>query len=213
MTQDPQNFIPSDRWLGLVFAAAIHVAFLFSGGLGLLQKAEFGMSGSDAGYEGDLIAALPVETGAMAPVSEPAFSQNIPAEDDLVSPDEKVVKEEAQSRPIGDGSSPVPGNDPITRRAGEGAFTEARPGYFRNPPPLYPEAARQEGQEGLVLLAVTVSEAGLTKAVSLAQSSGFQILDDAAAAAVRKWKFKPARINGIKVESEVEVPLQFKLDQ
>ena len=42
--------------------------------------------------------------------------------------------------------------------------------------------------------------------------SGYRILDNSALEAVRKWKFHPATIGGVKVSSTVKVPVRFTLD-
>ena len=80
-----------------------------------------------------------------------------------------------------------------------------------NPAPAYPTAAKQARQEGTVTLEVEVSTAGLPTKVSLARSSGFPALDQAALAAVRRWKFEPARTAGVAVKGHVVVPLRFEL--
>ena len=80
-----------------------------------------------------------------------------------------------------------------------------------NPAPAYPTAAKQARQEGTVTLEVEVSTAGLPTKVSLARSSGFPALDQAALAAVRRWKFEPARTAGVAVPGHVVVPLRFEL--
>lgn len=87
----------------------------------------------------------------------------------------------------------------------------ARPSYRRNPPPIYPEAARRNGQQGLAILNVWVKADGKPGQVALKQSSGFPVLDDAALAAVRRWSFEPARAGGLPVESRVDVPVRFSL--
>jgi protein TonB len=45
----------------------------------------------------------------------------------------------------------------------------------------------------------------------LKQSSGFPLLDEAAIAAVRRWTFEPARIDGRAVASQVVVPVRFSM--
>jgi protein TonB len=47
--------------------------------------------------------------------------------------------------------------------------------------------------------------------VLVKQSSGHAVLDEAALAAVRAWRFEPATLNGAPVEAEAEVPIRFKL--
>ena len=87
----------------------------------------------------------------------------------------------------------------------------AQPDYRRNPKPAYPLAARRRRQEGLVLLSVKVSEEGIAARVTLKQSSGFRLLDEAALETVRDWEFEPARIGEFAVESEIEVPVRFQM--
>ncbi len=88
---------------------------------------------------------------------------------------------------------------------------EAKPNYLRNPPPLYPEAARRKHQEGLVILAVTVTPEGQASRVSIKKSSGFPILDNAAVQAVQNWEFQPARLGPLSLESQIEIPVHFEL--
>ena len=58
---------------------------------------------------------------------------------------------------------------------------------------------------------VEVNRDGTVKQISLKKSSGFVLLDDAAMNAVKHWEFLPANKNGLQIESEVEVPVRFKL--
>ena len=56
-------------------------------------------------------------------------------------------------------------------------------------PPRYPASARRRGQEGTVLLAVTVAADGSVSEVLVARSSGHAVLDDEAVRTVRQWRF------------------------
>jgi protein TonB len=78
-----------------------------------------------------------------------------------------------------------------------------------NPPPRYPAAAMAARQTGVVLLTVTVRPDGTADAVELKTSSGFPLLDEAAIAAVRAWRFDPGRRLGTPVTSRVNVPVRF----
>jgi protein TonB len=109
----------------------------------------------------------------------------------------------------GDGSSLRPGDDSTTQQAPLGV--RARPDYRRNPEPPYPLAARRRRQEGVVILGVKVSSQGRALRVEVKQSAGVAILDEAALEAVRGWEFEPARIGIKPVDSEIEVPVRFKL--
>ncbi len=89
--------------------------------------------------------------------------------------------------------------------------SRATPEYLTNPELDYPLTARRRHQEGSVVVSVVVSAQGKVVRVALKNSSGFSILDDAALKAVRGWEFKPARKGAVAVESQIEVPVQFKL--
>jgi protein TonB len=62
-----------------------------------------------------------------------------------------------------------------------------------------------------VLLEVLVNREGEVEDLRVLQSSGFQVLDRAAAAAVRKWGFEPGRKGDIAVDMWVKVPIRFRL--
>lgn len=83
--------------------------------------------------------------------------------------------------------------------------------YLSNPKPVYPTASRRLGEEGKVLLRVRVSAAGEPLAVDVKQSSGFARLDEAAKAAVERWRFVPAKRGSEAIESWVAVPVVFSL--
>lgn len=87
----------------------------------------------------------------------------------------------------------------------------ARPLYRRNPPPNYPKRAQSRGLEGFVILDVRVNEAGEVKDLTVFQSSGHKILDRAAVKSVKKWLFQPGTRNGQKIETQVRVPVRFRL--
>jgi protein TonB len=94
---------------------------------------------------------------------------------------------------------------------GTGRNPCAGPIYRINPEPAYPASGRRRRQEGLVLFNVTVTAQGRASRVDVKQSSGVPALDDAAREAVRGWEFEPGRVGLLPVESEIEVPVRFKL--
>ncbi len=84
--------------------------------------------------------------------------------------------------------------------------------YDRSPLPSYPEIARRENQQGTVLLRVLVEADGSVARVEIAQSSGFDALDRAAADTVRsRWRFVPGERGGANITSWVLVPIRFAL--
>nr|WP_246427285.1 energy transducer TonB [Sphingopyxis panaciterrulae] len=75
-------------------------------------------------------------------------------------------------------------------------------------PPRYPRESRRHREEGTVVLALTLDVDGSVASISVAQSSGFQRLDEAALRAVRKWRWAPTMRSGqaVKVKGLVEIP-------
>lgn len=62
--------------------------------------------------------------------------------------------------------------------------------------PVYPLVARKLGEAGTVLLRVELDENGRLVANDVARSSGFSRLDEAAVAAVKRWRCQPAMRDG-----------------
>jgi protein TonB len=106
------------------------------------------------------------------------------------------------------------GGEAVASHAGDprGGGSSARPAYGLNPKPPYPVFARRMGEQGVVLLRVHVRADGSVAKVELKQSSGSELLDDSALRTVRdRWRFIPARMDGVPVENWVEVPIRFVL--
>jgi protein TonB len=96
--------------------------------------------------------------------------------------------------------------------AGDDPNSVAHADYARNPPPVYPAAARRREQQGTVTVRVLIGADGSVESAEVAESSGFDSLDDAALDTVRsRWRFVPARHGGLAVESWVLVPIRFAL--
>lgn len=76
--------------------------------------------------------------------------------------------------------------------------------------PVYPEAARATGTEGLVVLDAAIAPDGSVK--SLRPVSGPGLLVPSAAAAVKSWKFEPYLSSGTAVEVETPIAVEFRLN-
>jgi len=79
-------------------------------------------------------------------------------------------------------------------------------------PPVYPEMARQRGEQGRTVLRVSVGADGLPRDISVAVSSGYPMLDSAALSAVRDWRFVPATRGDTPIPAVAEVPVRFRLE-
>jgi protein TonB len=116
-----------------------------------------------------------------------------------------------------DSSTPSPPAPPQAGRAAAADAAQAPvqtsvPRYDLNPRPDYPALARRRGYQGTVLLKVLVNAGGRAAQVTLARSSGFDILDRGAVKSVSGWRFEPARRNGQPIDMWVEVPVRYALE-
>lgn len=76
-------------------------------------------------------------------------------------------------------------------------------------PPTYPTLAREAGVDGTVITKARINPAGVADSVVIIKS--IPMLDDAAKAAVREWRFRPAQKAGQPASAWVEVPIRFSL--
>ncbi len=88
----------------------------------------------------------------------------------------------------------------------------------RNPisQPEYPTMSRRLGEEGVVVLLLTVDEDGRVTAATLDTSSGFERLDEAAvkeAMRPRLWRFIAGTVNGKAAGMQFKFAVRFKIDK
>lgn len=78
----------------------------------------------------------------------------------------------------------------------------------RTVPPDYPSELRREGVSGLVMLKCNIDEKGDVTETAVEKSS-HEAFDKPAIAAVKRWKFKPAKQDGTPVPIKVSIPIKF----
>ena len=76
--------------------------------------------------------------------------------------------------------------------------------------PVYPEAARKAGLQGLVVMDAVIAPDGSVK--RLRPVSGPDLLAQSATAAVQSWKFEPYLSSGKAVEVETTIAIEFRLN-
>jgi TonB family protein len=76
--------------------------------------------------------------------------------------------------------------------------------------PVYPEAARKAGLQGLVVMDAVIAPDGSVK--RLRPVSGPDLLAQSATAAVQSWKFEPYLSSGKPVEVETTIAVEFRLN-
>ena len=98
--------------------------------------------------------------------------------------------------------------------SGEGDGAGGPPGAVLTfgPRPEYPELSVRRGEEGQVLCTIHIDAAGHVTGVDVLRSSGHPRLDLAAQEALAKWRFLPARKDGVAVPCRVPHAVTFKLE-
>lgn len=169
---------------------------------------------SFAEEEDDTAAVLPQSSNPVLPRPEPERPPEptvaetpeplppIPDAVDIPKPVEKPVLPQLPP----DVSTPQP-STPQPRQA----RVDAPPRPMRAIKPEYPKGARQRGEQGDVVIELTVNSKGGVDKASVVTSSGYSELDEAALRAVRSAKFTPAKSGRESVASTARLTLTFKL--
>ncbi len=76
----------------------------------------------------------------------------------------------------------------------------------------YPAGARRSGEEGRLRVAVLIGDQGQVRSWRVVQSTGYPRLDAAAPCVLGRLGFNAAREDGLAVQSEVLLPIIFRLD-
>ena len=106
------------------------------------------------------------------------------------------------AKPVAVAAPPPAG--PVTVASLDERLIEARP-------PRYPMESRRKKEQGTVLLRLLIGTDGRVAQISVAQSSGFERLDQAALQAVRTWRWQPMIRDGQAVEVRGVMPMPFVL--
>lgn len=84
--------------------------------------------------------------------------------------------------------------------------------YLDNPKPAYPPLSRRLREEGKVVLRVLIEADGSAARAEIRSSSGYERLDQAALQTVLRWRYVPARRNGLPEAMWFNVPINFVLE-
>jgi protein TonB len=91
------------------------------------------------------------------------------------------------------------------------AFAQTKsepPVPVRTVAPDYPDELRRDGVSGIVTVKCTIDEQGNVTDLQVEKSSN-GAFDKPAVAALKKWKFKPAKQDGAPVAIKVSIPIKF----
>ncbi len=78
--------------------------------------------------------------------------------------------------------------------------------------PEYPREMKNQGVSGLVMVKCTIDEQGNVAETEVSKSSN-ENFDKFAVAALKKWKFKPARQDGAAITVQVTIPIKFVAEE
>lgn len=106
----------------------------------------------------------------------------------------------------------MPHNASHPKKVSSQGFTEAK-ASGKNSAPEYPVLAKRLKQEGVVLVRLFVNSQGKVYKVELTKSSGFHLLDNEVLKTVKHYIFTPATRQNKAVNSYVDVPFRFRLNQ
>lgn len=98
---------------------------------------------------------------------------------------------------------------PMTAQAAETQLKSA--GRPHTCTEFYPQSAVADRAEGTTTLSFRITDAGATKAIAIAKSSGNAELDTAAVLCVSGWRYLPAKQDGKPIEVPWQANVQWKL--
>jgi periplasmic protein TonB len=152
---------------------------------------------------------LPIKKPVLRPIAKPTPVAPIPPAPVVAA---RPVEE---PRPASITAEPAPAEAPVAPKVAEPVADASPPPRVDPPPspqlhigpridaswsgnstPPYPSLAMRMGEEGEVRLDVQVGADGAVLDVKLKKSSGSRLLDQTAIETVRKWRFKPATVDG-----------------
>jgi len=122
------------------------------------------------------------------------------------------ASQETQTESLSESSPSLVSASPASLAVEQKPLVRAEADYLNNPKPSYPRLSKRMGEQGEVRLRVLVGVDGRVVSVGLGRSSGFERLDESAMESVKTWRFKPASQGGEALETWVEVPIKFVLE-
>lgn len=79
--------------------------------------------------------------------------------------------------------------------------------------PDYPPALRREGLEGSCTVRVTIDESGRVIAVEMVRATNPVFFTETKTQALKAWRFRPATRDGVPVQSQEVMTVQFRLEE
>jgi TonB family protein len=184
-------------------------------GVGILQGAEYEgvfrepASGSKPGALGRHVIYWRDDNGLEVHRSNEGASDDV-----AIERWHRVTAEEAKRKLATPAATPSmevapPAREDAVPKFGEYVYVEELPEAITKVLPIYPDAARDAGAEGTVMVQALVLQDGTIGDTKIVKS--IPLLDAAAVECVRQWRFKPALNKGLPVAVWVAAPVKFSL--
>jgi TonB family protein len=150
-----------------------------------------------------------------APVPLASIQESTSGDESETEPEDSIMGTSIEGQGTGEGSGSGGSGD----GTGSGLFgvkgfrgsDVSPPRCIENPKPVYPLEARQKGYEGKVLLRVEVLTNGRVGKIEAERSSGYELLDQAALEAMKRWRFIPAKRGKVPFRSWINYGFIFQL--
>ncbi|MCE9670162.1 energy transducer TonB [Myxococcus stipitatus] len=159
----------------------------------------------------------PPEPEVVEPPEPPAVEETAPVADAAPVASEAGPAEQAMAGGVAGGSVSGTQGGIIGAQGGTGDALGLKqvlrpPAVLKQVTPDYPRRARNEGIQGLVLVRIIIGTDGEVEPQHTRVIRSIPALDEAAIAAVNRWRFSPAiGHHGRPVRVIVELPVQFSL--
>ena len=143
----------------------------------------------------------------------PSLPSPPPPEESVPPPEPPPPQPQEESVPLPEPPPPPPQEEsvPLPETAPKQAKIDAPPRPVKSIRPDYPKTARQRGEEGDVVLALSIDERGRVNRAEVAETSGFAELDAAAVRAAERARFVPAKSGRSPVASTARITITFRL--
>ena len=202
-----QATTPRMRIVVVTLVTALHIAAFTTL---VLQPPRVSVTMRESESESEMTVTLDV-TGENTPPTLRVKTLTIPeAEAQIETPKPASLSEQ----PVVATPPAHPSDESSQTQREENAATEIEPEYqaaYLNNRLTYPLAARRMGVQGRVVLNVEVLAEGMVGKINIRQSSGHEVLDQAALESVKHWRFIAARRGGEPYTRWFTVPIKFSL--
>ncbi|MCG9128335.1 energy transducer TonB [Candidatus Poribacteria bacterium] len=160
----------------------------------------------------NVLEGVELEAGPRISLPERTFKSPIQPKQSTSIPS-TVLRPQQQNTPFADldNSTPSDGGPDLTVPEINTSAGITRPVPKYAVKPTYPKNARRAEKEGKVYLKAVITVDGIAKDITAETDLGFGF-EEAAIAALKKFKFTPAKENGKAIEYAIRIPFEFKLE-